>query len=56
MTIQQILSSAQTAQRTHATAERAVGITGVVLLGGLSVLAYSVGVISVLHERSNRPN
>ena len=44
MTIQQIISSVQTAHRTQATAERAVGITGVVLLGGLSVLAYSVGV------------
>ena len=44
MTIQQILSSVQTAQRTHATAERAVGVAGVVALGGLSVLAYSVGV------------
>ena len=43
MTIQQILSSVQTAHRTQATAERAV-ITGVVLLAGLSVLAYSVGV------------
>jgi ZIP family zinc transporter len=44
MTIQQILSSVQTAQRTHATPERVVGVAGVVALGGLSVLAYSVGV------------
>jgi len=44
MTIQRILSSVQTGHRTQATAERAVGIAGVVLLGGLSVLAYSVGV------------
>src|SRR6056297_1411187 len=44
MTIQQILSSVQTGHRTQATAERAVGIAGVVLLAGLSVLAYGVGV------------